>query len=152
MGEVMLKVPAAYTGTLRSAVLEELDFLTRTAKQGVAEIQEARENRDHSRAAFREGDLGDAQRSLGETAALVDQLPAPGSTVTAELRGRRSAIASLTEEAARVCAKALAGELDPSPLDVDSARAKLQELDWWISEHERREAARLAEHTAEARS
>jgi len=145
MGEVTLKVPAEYVETLRAAVIDDVEGWTEAVKKDQAEIRGARETRDDKLTALREDDLGNHFRTLSETAALVNQLPAPGARATAELHADSSVFEAIAEEAARVCIKSLASELDYAPLVGGDLRRKMEELGWWVSQEESHEAARLAE-------
>jgi hypothetical protein len=142
MGSIKMKVPPEYGETLRRAVLADVDFWASAMTQEQARIQEAREGPpEPDKVDLRYQDQADQQTALAETGVLLEQIPAPGAKLEAELQASSGAFVGVTDEAMRICIKDLAHWLDYSPLDGEVLRKKMGELDWWITQAAAAEAA-----------
>jgi hypothetical protein len=154
MGEVAtLKVPAEYVETAWLAAIAEVELQTGSITEATKKIREARlVGRPLDYQEVREADLAAQQRCLNEDGALLAQIPPVESKSPAELSGPRAPVTSLAEEGALLSMKAIDAEGGATPIDPDAIRAKIRELDWWLSEYESHEAARAAEAEREKAS
>lgn len=154
MGEVTLKVPSEQVETLRRGALAELADMAAVVREDAERIVPVPGKGDPERwpetpQCFRE-DSATHRRQLAEATALLDQIPEhdPVEGEAVEVRGSLDHLWSVTEEAARALIADLAEARDTAPLVDQTDECYListaEDVAWWVAEHNKMEALRLA--------